>query len=186
MARDISEQVFKLPKKSSDPANRGKSAEKVIHGLLDKFSDNVAGFCANRVPDAHMAGGRFPAQAGDFQAFRKITLNAQAIDLGAGGILCSDNLKPLEFSRNFIIEVKEVKHDFRLPSKNYDAAKVARVQKRVWAGTEAVVAVLHTTTGLWRLVPFEVFTVRAPSWDLSAYEPVDIEQALGKFLGVIA
>lgn len=156
--------------KSNGPGSRGKSAEKQVREILDAFSDRVAGFCANRVPDAHMAGGRFPAQAGDFQAFH----------------LRKDNeLQPMFWrSRNFIIEVKEVKHDFRLPQKNYSADKVGRVQKRVWAGTEAVVAVLHTTTQLWRLVPFVVFTTRAPSWDLSAFPIVDIEAALAEFMGV--
>lgn len=168
----------------SAAANRGKGAETTIRDILDGFSDRVAGFCANRVPDAHMAGGRFPAQAGDFQAFRLIKTGSSAVNFGKRGMCATADGSEMTFSRNFIIEVKEVKHDFRLPQKNYDAAKVARVQKRVWAGTEAVVAVLHTTTGLWRLVPFAVFTERKPSWDLTAYPHVDIETALAEFMGV--
>lgn len=173
----------------SAAANRGKSAERQVREILEKFNSAVAGFTFNRVPDAHMAGGRFPAQAGDFQAFIRgsfVQFHNQTLGVSSGFIWRPQ--PPAEgtpaVSRNFIIEVKEVKHDFRLPSKNYSADKVARVQKRVWAGTEAVVAVLHTTTGLWRLVPFEVFTVRAPSWDLSKYQVVDIESALAEFMGV--
>lgn len=179
MSRDISAKVFAQPKKSG-PANRGKSAEATVREALNRFNDRVAGFCFNRVPDAHMAGGRFPAQAGDFQAFRKMTVTIHPHEIGRQ----FEPITGIPMSRNFIIEVKEVKHDYRLPSKNYSEDKVARVQKRVWAGTEAVVAVLHTTTGLWRLVPFEVFTARAPSWDLSKYPHVDIELALAEFMGV--
>ena len=162
-------------------ANKGKSAEKIIRDILDTFNSRVAGFTFNRVPDAHMAGGRFPAQAGDFQAFRKL---ANVNQMGAGTPPQMFSMTEVPQSRNFIVEVKEVKHDFRLPQKNYSEDKVARVQKRVWAGTEAVVAVLHTTTGLWRLVPFAVFTERRPSWDLSGYAHVDIEAALAEFMGV--
>lgn len=169
---------------ATSSSNRGKSAEKQVRDILDGFNTRVAGFCFNRVPDAHMAGGRFPAQAGDFQAFRLIKTGSSAMDFGRRGMCATDDGSELTFSRNFIIEVKEVKHDFRLPSKNYSEDKVARVQKRVWAGTEAVVAVLHTTTGLWRLVPFAVFTERKPSWDLTAHPHVDIETALAEFMGV--
>lgn len=171
----------------SAAANRGKSAEKQIREVLNKFNDRVAGFCFNRVPDAHMAGGRFPAQAGDFQAFHTSKqLGWLAMDADSKGPRTVNGSPAiLQISRNFIIEVKEVKHDFRLPSKNYSEDKVARVQKRVWAGTEAVVAVLHTTTGLWRLVPFHIFPLRAPSWDLRLYPTTDnIELALAEFLSV--
>ncbi len=161
--------------KKSAPANRGKKAEKRVYEVLDAFNSRVAGFTFNRNLDAHAAGGRFPAQAGDFQSFckykeRQIGPNAWVND---------------EHSRNFIIEVKEVAHDHLLPHKNYSADKVARVQKRVWAGTEAIVAVLHTTTGLWRLVPFDVFTKReGGSWNLTMYPLVDPESALAEFMGV--
>jgi len=155
----------------SGPANRGKSAERIVREILDGFNTRVAGFCFNRNLDAHAAGGRFPAQAGDYQAFY----------LDKDGYL----EKMFWRSRNFIIEVKEVAHDFRLPQKNYSADKVARVQKRVMAGTEAIVAILHTTTGLWRLVPFALFTGERPtSWVLSEYPYVDIESALAEFMGV--
>lgn len=153
-----------MPATHTSSANRGKKAEKTVHKILDTFNSRCAGFTFNRVPDAHAAGGRFPAQAGDFQAFKKTPMA----------------------SRNFIIEVKEVKHDYRLPHGNYSEDKVSRVQKRVWAGTEAVVAVLHTTTNQWRLVPFEVFTTRpGGSWNLAEHPLVNIELALSEFLGVM-
>lgn len=170
---------------ATSSANRGQSAQDAVRDILDKFNTRVAGFTFNRVPDAHMAGGRFPAQAGDFQAFVSGCFwrqtNGDFLWHRANPAILAGSTPA---SRNFIIEVKEVKHDFRLPQKNYSADKVSRVQKRVWAGTEAVVAVLHTTTGLWRLVPFSVFTVRAPSWDLSRHAIVDIESALANFMGV--
>lgn len=171
---------------ATSSANRGKVAEKKVREILDGFNKRVASFTFNRVPDAHMAGGRFPAQAGDFQAFFRdgrmayVVLSQHPI----GPTIELKDAAPFRPSRNFIIEVKETSFDFRLPAKNYSADKVARVQVRVWAGTEAVVVVLHKTTGLWRLVPFSVFTERKPSWDLRAYPHVDIEAALAEFMGV--
>lgn len=169
--------------KPKGPANRGKSAERQVHDVLDTFNSRIAGFCFNRVPDAHAAGGRFPAQAGDFQAFLRGEYMPRGVDSCEEIVWNFSKHGP--HSRNFIIEVKETAHEYRLPSKNYDEGKVGRVQKRVWAGTEAVVAVLHTGSKVWRLVPFEVFTERKPSWDLTIY-PVtaDIEGALAKFLGI--
>lgn len=171
---------------ATSAANRGKSAERQVRDILDGFNTRVAGFTFNRNLDAHAAGGRFPAQSGDFQAFHLDSRAAYIVQSQhpIGPTVELKDAAPFRPSRNFIIEVKEVKHDFRLPAKNYSADKVSRVQKRVWAGTEAVVAVLHTTTGLWRLVPFEVFTERRPSWDLSGHGVVDIESALAEFMGV--
>lgn len=167
-------------------ANRGKQAEKEIRAILNDMNRLNVGFTFDRVPDAHAAGGRFQPLAGDYQAFVK---GSYAVSQGDTGytLLWAPGGEGAPASRNFLIEVKEVKHDFRLPHKNYSEDKVARVQKRVWAGSEAIVPVLHTTTGEWRLVPFEVFTKRSGgSWDLSAYPPVDIRAALAEFMGVKA
>lgn len=152
----------------SSAALRGKVAEAEVRKILKAIESKNMTFTFNKNPDAHAAGGRAQPVAGDFQAFRAT----------AGGT-----------SRNFIIEVKEVKHAFRLPHGNYSDDKVSRVQKRVYAGTEAVVAVMHKDaddrpTG-WRLVPQSVFTTRTGgSWDLSAHPLVDINRALRDFLGV--
>ncbi len=88
----------------------------------------------------------------------------------------------------FIIEVKELKHGYRLSHASYSPDKVARVQKRVLAGSEAVVILYHSEDKEWRLVPFAVFTERAGgSWDLREYESMPhkvVMLALREFMGV--
>lgn len=172
----------------STAANRGKYAEGELKKYLKLLESSHMSFTWNRNPDAHAAGGKFVPVAGDFQAFRKIVLDTQAIDLGAYGVLLSPEGN-LTFSRNFIIEVKELKHDFRLPAKNYSSDKIARIEKRVRAGTEAAVLICHwpkTDQEFWRLVPHEVFTDQSkPSWDLRPYPVVDWKRALSDFLGVM-
>jgi hypothetical protein len=173
------------------PANRGKYCEKKVKEILEYFEKRNMTFTYNRCLDAHAAGGRFQAQAGDFQAFVKLTV--------AYSFECAGLTKPVsgqdwfQASRNFILECKEVAHSHLLPPKNYSADKVARVQKRVLAGTEAIVVVLHKKpTFVYRLVPFSVFTQRPArgSWDLSAYPTyLDVhalQKALGEFMGVTA
>lgn len=160
------------------PANRGKVAEAAVKKFLKDTEGAIMEFTFNRCLDAHAAGGKFPAQAGDFQAFYKFDL-----PLGESGFISRMGMPTI--SRNFIIEVKEVKHDFRLPHGNYSTDKVARVSKRVLAGTEAIVVVLHTTTKTWRAVPFAFFQTRAGgSWDLRQFEPVDMPTALREFFGI--
>lgn len=168
-------------------ANRGKYAEKQVDKILKAFNTQCATFTYNRVPDAHAAGGRFAPQAGDFQAFIKSTYTLYPNEVGRQ----FEPIHGLTMSRNFIIEVKEVKHARLLPPKNYSEDKVARVQKRVMAGTEAIVVVLHKDpTFVYRLVPFEVFAKRPErgSWDLSAYptylDTRALEAALAEWMGV--
>lgn len=160
--------------RKSSPALRGKVAEAEVRKILKAIESKNMTFTFNKNPDAHAAGGRAQPVAGDFQAFRRADL-----------FLAGDQ----KGSRNFIIEVKEVKHAFRLPHGNYSEDKVSRVQKRVLAGTEAVVAVMHKDADDrpvgWRLVPQAVFTTRTGgSWDLNPYPFVDINRALRDFLGV--
>lgn len=165
-------------RKSSSPADRGKAAEGQVKDHLKALNDRHMHFCYNRNLDAHAAGGKFQAQAGDFQAFSWPAASGWEAQGGEGQ-------RPA--SRNFIIEVKEVKHDFRLPHGNYSVDKVARVEKRVHAGTEAIVLVRFTKAPVpyWRAVPHEVFRTRTGgSWDLSAYPIVDMKKALSDFLGV--
>lgn len=170
-------------------ADRGKTAEAAVKKILKAIKDKNLNFDWNKNPDAYAAGGRAQPVAGDFQAFKQ-EKTLGWVDYSAdvkGPRMIQGEPAVLQISRNFIIEVKEVKHDFRLPYGNYSEDKVARVQRRVYAGSEAVVAILHTTTGLWRLVPQAVFTVREEgkgSWDLRAYPTVDINLALREFMGI--
>jgi hypothetical protein len=180
-----------MPVKTANggPANRGKYCEKKVKDILDHFEKRNMTFTYNRCLDAHAAGGRFPAQAGDYQAFSKRTYTLEPHTLGQQ----FEPIHGIPMSRNFILECKEVAHSHLLPPKNYSADKVARVQKRVLAGTEAIVVVLHKKpTFVYRLVPFSVFTQRPArgSWDLSAYPTyLDVhalQKALGEFMGVTA
>ena len=160
----------------SAAANRGKYSEGKVKDYLKLLEASHMTFTYNRVQDAHAAGGRFVPQAGDFQAFARIESK-----------MCDEWNNPTHSSRNFIIEVKELKHDFRLPHASYSPDKVARVQKRVLAGSEAIVILYHSTTKLWRAVPFAVFTDRSVggSWDLREYPTGDYRTALSEFMGVL-
>lgn len=147
----------------STVGTRGKWAEGKVKDVLLKLETSDAKFTFNRVQDAHAAGGRFVAQAGDFQAFRFLN-----------GV-----------RRNFLIEIKEVAHDFRLSYNNFTGDKVARMWKRSLAGSECLVFVYHTTSKVWREVPFEVFLSRpitAGSWDLSTYPTGSISNLLQESL----
>ena len=171
----------------SGPADRGKVSEKAVRDVLKDLEKAHMHFTFNRCYDAHSAGGRMPAQAGDFQAFYADTRNAYVVlsQCPIGPTVELKDVTPFQFSRNFIVEVKEVKHDFRLPHGNYSTDKVARVQKRVLAGTEAIVMVLHTTTKVWRAVPFDVFRTRTGgSWDLREWPEVQHDAALKEFFGI--
>jgi hypothetical protein len=147
----------------SAAANRGKTAEKKVKDALAELERTRMHFTYNRVQDAHSAGGRFTPQAGDYQAF---SLDG-------------------ERSRNFILEVKELKHDYRLPHGSYSIDKVARVRKRQLAGTECLVLLYHSEAKRWRAVEFDVFLQReGGSWDLRDWPHVDMPTALQNFLGL--
>ena len=168
---------------ATSASNRGKGTEKKVQDYLKLLEASNMTFTFNRVPDAHAAGGRFTPQAGDYQCFMRGFYTLHPHKLGRQFEPISD----IPFTKNFIIEVKELKHDFRLPHASYSADKVARVQKRVLAGTEAIVILFHSEAKVWRAVPFAVFTDRSVggSWDLRAYPPVDYRTALSEFLGVL-
>lgn len=90
------------------------------------------------------------------------------------------------------IEVKEVKHASRLPQKNFDAGKVARLHKWKMAGATAAVIVYHEPLGrsgaawreahAWRVLAIERFLIREPSWDLSDSPLLIFSEAMGKIL----
>ena len=165
-------------------ANRGKYAEAKVRGHLKRLDAQLANFTFNRISDAHSAGGRAQPQPGDFQAFMSGTYNVVATSAGVD-LLWSQHPDGAPANRNFLIEVKEVKHDYRLPHQNYSPDSVARMAKRALAGSEPVVLVYHTEAEVWRCVPFDVFQTRTGgSWDLRPYPPVDYREALNNAFGV--
>lgn len=135
--------MFADEKASRAIAKRGKYAEGVVRNFLDRINREVVAFDWHRVLDARAAGGRFNAQTGDFAFFGP--------------------------RMHGVIEVKEVGHAYRLPSKNFDTKQINRLRKRQMAGGLVVVLIYHTTTKLWRRVPLSVFleNLNAPSWDFS-------------------
>lgn len=126
-------------------ANRGKTAEEKVTAFLKTYGERHQDFDWARNYDAHSAGGRFQRQTGDFQFYKP----------GLHGV----------------IEAKEVAHDFRLPHKNFEKEKVAKIWKRELAGAAVFVVVYHSTTGLWRLPPFTFFRLARTggSWDLTPW-----------------
>lgn len=126
-------------------ANRGKVAEAKLQKALQDYDGKHADFDWGRVYDAHSAGGKFACQTGDFMWFHR--------------------------NANGVIELKEVAHDYRLPTKNFNPGQIARMRKRMLAGAAASVVVYHSTTGKWRLVGLQYFLDRLEdkSWDLRDY-----------------
>lgn len=128
----------------SSAANRGKSAEAEVKKFLEAYDRKVACFDWERRYDAHSAGGRFQRQTGDFAFYMPNFFGA--------------------------IEVKEVKHSFRLPHKNFETDQVAKLRKRQMAGGHIIILVYHTEDDLWRMPPFGTFKEReGGSWDLSKF-----------------
>jgi len=129
-------------------AEQGKTAEKAVRKVLEKYSAAVASFIFERSYDARSAGGKFQRVAGDFRFYSPA---------GHG-----------------LLEVKEMKHDVRLPYKNYELSRVAGARKHQLAGGHVIVLVFSSTLDGWREVPFDFFRERDPakpsgSWDLSEF-----------------
>jgi hypothetical protein len=93
------------------------------------------------------------------------------------------------YTRNGIIEVKEVEHLSRLPHQNYSRDKIARAWLRHMAGCEALVLVAHKLKGMrkpnvtWRSVPLAFFNETqyvkgVASWDLSPFPLVKMEDVV--------
>jgi penicillin-binding protein-related factor A (putative recombinase) len=127
-------------------ANRGKGPEGHVKAFLQAYSAAHATFDFERKHDAHSAGGRFQRQTYDFAWFTP--------------------------GRHGGIEVKEVKHDFRIPYGNFGSDQVGALYKRALAGGYVTILVFHSTTSLWRICPLAPFRTREEgkgSWDLSIY-----------------
>jgi hypothetical protein len=125
-----------------------------VRKYLEELNQQIAAFDFERRYDARSAGGKFPAQAGDYGYWRKLYPTPERVIKTSG-----------------FIEAKETEQDFRLPQKNFSKEKISRLVKKQWAGANIVVLVLHTGLGQWRCPPFSIFEKNpaAPSWDLSAY-----------------
>lgn len=127
---------------------RGKEAEKKVKEALEEFANSNPNFDWERILDARSAGGRFPARPGDF-GFFGLKLHG-------------------------LIEVKEVKHAFRLPHGNFSTSQVAKLKKRKRAGGYTLIIVYHSPTKKYRAAPLSFFEERTGgSWDLSKLPEFD-------------
>lgn len=133
---------FKKPaSKTVSSANRGKVAEAKVRDYLKELEAQSVYFTFNRIGDAGAARGAFVAQAGDFQAFG--------------------------WGKNWIIEVKETQHAYRLPHGNFGPEQVGKMRKRELAGSVPVVLIYHRNEKVWRCPSFSTFLSReGGSWDL--------------------
>lgn len=143
---------------------RGKAAETKVRDYLKTVQATDINFDFERIQDARAAGGAFAAQVGDFYAFREYK-----------GV-----------HRSFILEVKEVDHEYRLPAKNFKKEQIARMRKRMWAGQRPIVLVYFSPKKLWREVPLTYFIdhLDAPSWDLREFELKPLPEALAPKLEI--
>lgn len=135
----------------SDPADRGKTAEKDVRTYLEKLALHKD-YVWHRFPDAR-SGSRAEAPADFMLLVRK---------------------------KLVLLEVKEVAHDYRLPHDNFDTGQIARMTRFQMAGATAYVFVLHSTTGMWRAAPVSRFANReGGSWDLSDLPACSLETVFG-------
>jgi hypothetical protein len=155
-------------------ADRGKWAEAEVRKVLSALEGEVAGFAFNRIPDAK--GGFLQPADADFQWF-----------LSTGRYI--EELMGVPYTRNAILEVKEVEHLHLLPHKNFSSDKIARGWRRQMAGCEARVYVAHKLKGMrkpdvtWRCVPLQFFrdteyVKGVGSWDLRQFPLVDMEDSV--------
>ena len=132
---------------------RGKVAEGMVRDWLKRLESGSMQFTFNRIGDAGAAGGAFAAQAGDYQAFG--------------------------WGRNWLIEVKELQHSYRLPHASFGPEQVARMQKRALAGTVPVVLIYHRNEKVWRCPPFSLFATReGGSWDFRELETLTLAEIM--------
>jgi hypothetical protein len=157
-------------------ANRGKYAEGKVMAFLNEWKAKVKGFTFNRILDAHASKGAMAnPQPGDFQWF----LATGHFIVGTtpdGENLYVSKHGTVPYTRNGLIEVKQVEHHFRLPCKNFGPDQVARMRMRSWAGSEPLVLVCfhpEPRVTMWRAAPLDFFEVRpgpkpeSGSWDMS-------------------
>ena len=141
-------------------ANRGKWAEGKLDAEFSKLNSKYANFCHERILDAYSSrGATSSSRAGDFGVYY-------------AGL-------------NFVIEVKTVDHDYRLPRSNFKLDQRARMYKRQLAGSHCFIVIYHSTTKLWRMLPLDYFRKTAEetgSWDMSAEPTLSLDDIMQSLL----
>lgn len=135
--------------------DRGKWEEGKVKAMLELYS-NYSSFTFMRLPDAR-AGSRVPTLS-DFQTMHK--------------------------GQFALLEVKAVEHDYRLPHKNFDENKVARMRTWQMSGADAHVLVHFKTLKVWRYSPLDFFVTRqGGSWDMRGIPTITLSAAMEKMYG---
>lgn len=118
----------------------GKETEKLVEDVL-RDQNRFVEFAWHRLPDAKAARGALAAQPADYL------------------IACR--------GRGFFLEVKALKHEFRLPKDR--VSQLPTLKKFGLAGVSGLVMIHHYTIGQWRIVPASSMQTDVPSWDLSSW-----------------
>lgn len=126
----------------------GRETEKIVSDLF-REQNNRLDFAWHRFPDAKAARGALAAQPADFLV--------------------------VEGGRTYFVELKALKHPYRLPRDR--VSQLAVLRKFEHAGAVAIILVFHYLEGVWRMVNASNLEFDVPSWDLrevpahtSAYE----------------
>ena len=141
-------------------ANRGKVAEGLLKKAFTKLASEHQDFCFERIEDARSSkGASSTPRAGDFVVYYR--------------------------GKNFLIECKEVAHDFRLPKSNFKRDQRARMRVRELAGSICMVLIYHSTTGVWRLQGLDFFgTDETGSWDLRGTPEWTLPTIISEYMNV--
>jgi len=132
------------------PEQAGKETERLVEALLKERNERLS-FAWHRMPDAKAARGALAAQPADY-------LVASA-------------------GQAFWLEVKALRHEFRLPRDRLTQLPV--LKKFKLAGMPSILLVHHYTTQKWRALSAPKLSTDVPSWDLRPWVPCDSpEEAL--------
>lgn len=123
---------------SLPPEKVGKETERLVEGLFAKWNEKQS-FAWHRLPDSKSARNFLKAQPADY-IYRSGS--------SAG-----------------FLEVKALKHPFRLPAARLSQLPV--IKKWNLAGAQNIVLVFHYMENVWRAVLPSQLPFGVPSWDLS-------------------
>lgn len=127
---------------SLPPEKVGDETEKLVEELFREWNQRQW-FAWHRLPDAKAGRGRIAAQPADY--------------------IYRNGRKTSGF-----IEVKALKHAYRLPSARL--TQLPTLLKWALAGSSSLVLVHHYMEGVWRVIPPRWMEPGATSWDLRDLE----------------
>lgn len=143
--------TIQLPANKARAKDRGKVGEKKVKEALTVLKARCPGFNFKKIADAY-AGSLTPV-AGDFSV---------------------EYLK-----RSYVIEVKEVAHDFRLPHNNVSFRQLALMRKKRTSGVVCFFLVYHSLQNEWRCICLDFLSAReGGSWDLRGHEVKPLSRIL--------